>query len=102
MKEIGITAITPTGKPIYKGTTYSGRPGFILEVAYTLADGRATPSAIRCERKKDLPRTLERERHAAAVGAMKATLDDQTGQFWGTRTSYLLGGNGLQPTASAF
>ena len=97
MKEIAITKITPSSQPIYKGITHSGRRGFVLDITYTLADGRDVPSSVRKERKKDVLPALAREIANAASGAQHANLSD-TGEFWGTVTRYSLGTTGLIPT----
>lgn len=97
MKEIAITQVTPTTNPVYKRLTYSGRTQFTQDVTYTLADGREIPSYVSSDRKKDLPERLASAQNNAAIGAMAATFDDVTGQFWGTVTRYDIGNRGLVP-----
>lgn len=76
--------ITPSANPIYKGITYSGRQGFILDVTYTLADGRTVPSTVTFDRKKDGFPRLKRDGQSAASVAIKATFDELTGASHGT------------------
>ncbi len=87
-KEIRITkvALRP-GAAIYKSTTHSGRKCFVIDVIYTLADGREIPSSITRERKKDVLTAFESENNSAIAGAKGANFDDE-GRFWGTVTRY--------------
>jgi len=99
MKEIPIITITPVTGTIYKGMTMSG-PGFILDVAYTLADGRTFPSTTSCRKKKDVPSALARDQRNATAGAFKATFNEH-GEFWGTVSICHIGGSGLEPAHSS-
>ncbi|HXJ59204.1 MAG TPA: hypothetical protein VNU68_21295 [Verrucomicrobiae bacterium] len=96
MNEIGITQIDPVDGRIYKGMTNCGRPGFSLDVVYTLADGRKQRSTVSSERKKNVLAALERERRAAAAGSMTANFNDK-GEFWGTTQKWTIGSAGLVP-----
>jgi len=98
MKDINISKITPSSNPIYKGTTHYGRPGFILDVTYTLADGREVPTTVCAERKKDVLPALQREIQNAANGSLRATLSED-GEFWGTVCKFTIGAFGMVPLA---
>lgn len=96
MNDKRITLITPTGRPIYKAMTNSGRPGFCLDVIYTLEDGSTQAAHVTAERKKNVLEPLERDRVAAANGSMTATYGAD-GEFYGTCTRYDIGATGLVP-----
>lgn len=101
MTEIQITKIEPKDGQIIKGRTHSGRMGFLMQVTYTLADGRLIDSWSSEERKKDLPRSIERDRESIAAGTLKANFSDD-GKFWGTVSTWKMDlGNGrLVPNAA--
>ncbi len=97
MKKVLITAVTAIpGAVVSKGMTHSLRPGFVLPVSYTLADGSTIQSSVRTERKKDLQGSLERQQKSAAAGAMAAQFNDN-GEFWGTVQTYGSLSEGLKP-----
>lgn len=100
-KEIPIIKITPLNNgAIRKGINYSGRPAFIMDVEYTLEDGRKIQSTESAVRKKDLPRALERAQQAADGKCFLANFND-AGEFWGTTQKWRIGGAGLVPQPEA-
>jgi hypothetical protein len=98
-KDIKVSRITPSGI-IIKSTTNSGRPGFAMDVTLHLEDGSEHKHRACTERKKDLPRSVERMQESAAAGCMAAMFND-AGEFWCVRQSFAIGSSGLAYRSSA-
>jgi hypothetical protein len=92
-----ITGMEPQGA-IYKSQRH-GRPVFMIDATYTFEDGRTAKGSIYCDRKKDVPRTIEREQRAIAAGAMSGQIDAD-GTLGMTCTRYTIGTGGLVPSTS--
>lgn len=99
MKEILIVRVEPdtTNPKPWKGMSYSaGRIAFHLDVVYHLEDGQTIKSSVSSQKKKDLPRALQRDQTAAANRSFWATFGED-GSFHGTKQAWRIGGGGLVP-----
>ena len=96
---IKVTLTTnPTRKQPWKGPTNCYRDAFHLDVDYHLQDGRIISGEVSSQRKKDLAQRLESAQRSAEGNAMYALLNDD-GQYYGTKSVWLMDGRGLQPSA---
>lgn len=93
-----IEVVVDPSAAVTKGFSIRGKV-FAVEATAKLADGTEVKYHIDSERKKNLPRAIERDQESAKAGAMKASFNEK-GEFWGMVKTYMIGGSGgLTPQA---
>src|SRR5258707_3269767 len=95
--EIPINQIIPLNQCTIRKGISNGRPAFIMDVEYRLADGRTLHGTIGEDRKKDVSGALARAQQCAAANSMFACFDDN-GAYFGTTQKWTFGAGGLVPT----